>query len=178
MGRRDDRVRSVRLAAVLALFFLLPVEDGEAGEGRLEVGDLPSRSLLESVLSTAVRDASSRLSVPSCQQIFADFRDAAGHTLREKLDALGTTGQSYLDLLVFYDGHGMARCQDRHTFASTSPGSRVIYICAPQFREKQRRDPGLAAAMIIHEALHSLGLGENPPASKEITAGIVSRCGR
>jgi hypothetical protein len=178
MERRDDRVAFVRLAAILALVLLLQAEDGGAGEGRLEVGEAPSRSALESLLSSAVRDASSRLSAPACQQIFSDFRDAAGRTLQENLAALGQTGQSYLDLLLFYDGYGMTRCQDRHTFASTSPGSRVVFICSPQFREKQRRDPGVAGAVILHEALHSLGLGENPPSSKEITAGVLSRCGR
>jgi hypothetical protein len=32
--------------------------------------------------------------------------------------------------------------------------------------------------MIIHEELHSLGLGENPPDSKEITQQVIARCGR
>jgi hypothetical protein len=39
-------------------------------------------------------------------------------------------------------------------------------------------DPSLAAALIIHEELHSLGLGEDPPTSKEITAKVIERCGR
>jgi hypothetical protein len=44
--------------------------------------------------------------------------------------------------------------------------------------ERQRRDPGLTAALIIHEELHSLGLGENPPSSQAITAQVIARCGR
>ena len=32
-------------------------------------------------------------------------------------------------------------------------------------------------AVIIHETLHSLGLGENPPTSDEITWRVFSRCG-
>ena len=35
----------------------------------------------------------------------------------------------------------------------------------------------LARAVIIHEALHSLGLGENPPSSQAITARVLNRCG-
>jgi hypothetical protein len=31
--------------------------------------------------------------------------------------------------------------------------------------------------MIIHEILHSLGLGENPPSSDEITKQVAARCG-
>ena len=30
---------------------------------------------------------------------------------------------------------------------------------------------------IIHEMLHSLGLGENPPESVAITAQVLKRCG-
>jgi hypothetical protein len=32
--------------------------------------------------------------------------------------------------------------------------------------------------MVIHEMLHSLGLGENPPSSREITKQVTARCGR
>ena len=67
---------------------------------------------------------------------------------------------------------------DRGTIASTSPGSRVVYVCSPQFAEKQHREPGLTAALVIHEELHSLGLSENPPSSQAITAQVISRCGR
>jgi hypothetical protein len=34
-----------------------------------------------------------------------------------------------------------------------------------------------AEALVIHEMLHSLGLGENPPPSDEITARVRARCG-
>jgi len=42
--------------------------------------------------------------------------------------------------------------------------------------EAARRDPILADAALIHESLHSLGLGENPPSSLEITSRVISRC--
>jgi hypothetical protein len=32
--------------------------------------------------------------------------------------------------------------------------------------------------MLIHEELHSLGLGENPPSTHEINEQIARRCGR
>jgi hypothetical protein len=44
--------------------------------------------------------------------------------------------------------------------------------------DKQHRDPGVAAALTIHEELHSLGLSENPPTSQAITAQVIARCGR
>jgi hypothetical protein len=30
--------------------------------------------------------------------------------------------------------------------------------------------------LIIHEMLHTLGLGENPPSSREITQRVTERC--
>jgi hypothetical protein len=33
-----------------------------------------------------------------------------------------------------------------------------------------------AQAIVIHEALHTLGLGENPPSSAEITARVLASC--
>jgi hypothetical protein len=34
----------------------------------------------------------------------------------------------------------------------------------------------LAEAMVIHEMLHTLGLGENPPSTFEITERVRQRC--
>jgi hypothetical protein len=39
------------------------------------------------------------------------------------------------------------------------------------------RSARYAEAVLIHEALHSLGLGENPPLSDYITERIQARCG-
>jgi len=44
--------------------------------------------------------------------------------------------------------------------------------------ETARHDPFLADVALIHESLHSLGLGENPPSSSEITSRVISRCRR
>ena len=38
------------------------------------------------------------------------------------------------------------------------------------------KNPTLAEAMVIHEMLHTLGLGENPPTTFEITDRVLSRC--
>jgi len=40
-----------------------------------------------------------------------------------------------------------------------------------------RNDPAYAEMILIHELLHTLGLGENPPTSLEITARVTERCG-
>ena len=58
----------------------------------------------------------------------------------------------------------------------TDPGSRVVYICGPQFALVDRDNPSQTEAFLIHEELHSLGLGENPPSPKEITARVLAMC--
>ena len=109
----------------------------------------------------------------------SDFRDASGHTLQEKLDALGETGQSYLRLVFFYDGSDQRVCRStaaQKVSAVTATGSRAVFVCGSSF-EGGRPKPFHAEAVIIHETLHSLGLGENPPTSDEITWRVFSRCG-
>jgi hypothetical protein len=180
MSGRDARSRTRRIVSSLTLLLMLKAEGAlsEAEVPRVEVGDPAALSGLNRLVSRAVQDARARLAESSCSLVFSDFRDSYGRTLQENLDALGQSGPSYLEWLNFYDGSGRSRCEDRGTLASTSPGSRVVYVCSPQFAEKQHRDPGLAAALIIHEELHSLGLWENPPSSQAITARVVARCGR
>jgi hypothetical protein len=180
MSGRDARSPARRIVPIVTLLLTLKAEGALSGAEvpRVEVGDPAALSGLSELVSRAVRDARSKLAGSACSRIFSDYRDSTGLTLQEKLDALGRTGQDYLEWLNFYDGAGKARCADRGTIASTSPGSRVVYVCSPQFAEKQHREPGLAAALVIHEELHSLGLSENPPSSQAITAQVISRCGR
>ncbi len=130
------------------------------------------------LVSGVIRDAATMLATSECQAVFSDFRDAEGKTLKERLDVLGQTGERYLGRLLFYSGDGSQGCERRHKLAFTSPGSHVIYICESQFSIAARRSPGLAAATIIHEELHSLGLGENPPTSTAITERVTLRCVR
>jgi hypothetical protein len=132
----------------------------------------------ESVLAEAADRAEAKLNNPSCRLIFSDFRTLKGRLLQETLDTLGQSAQTYFRGLVFYDGYGQSACWTRDVLAFTRPGSRAVFVCSAQFVERAHREPGLAAALLIHEELHALGLGENPPASKEITARVIARCGK
>jgi len=77
----------------------------------------------------------------------------------------------------FADGSGARACQSSETVAVTKVGSAVVFVCARQLRERSFHDPAFVEAALIHEELHSLGLGENPPSSLEINARIARRCG-
>jgi hypothetical protein len=128
------------------------------------------------LVGQAVRGADRRLADSRCQAVFADFTDPSGRTLQQILDEQGQTGQGRLRLLMFYDGAQLAGCRAPGVLAFTQPGSSVVYVCSTWFREAFELNPARVEAVIIHESLHSLGLGENPPASHEITARVLSRC--
>ena len=127
-------------------------------------------------LRWAVMGARHRLEQPACRGLFAEFYDASGCTLQENLDAMGETGDSYLGLVLFADGAGRTTCAVMGAFAVTAPRSRVVFICGRRFRDLAERSPVTAEAVVIHELLHSLGLGENPPSSSEITSRVLARC--
>jgi hypothetical protein len=60
--------------------------------------------------------------------------------------------------------------------AYTARGSRVVFVCGPRFLKHRAKDPSYTEFIVIHELLHTLGLGENPPHSLEITARVNAVC--
>jgi hypothetical protein len=55
------------------------------------------------------------------------------------------------------------------------PSVPRVTVC-PGFVRLQRDQPGRAKILVIHEVLHTLGLGDNPPSSAEITERVEARC--
>ena len=100
--------------------------------------------------------------------------------LGANLIASGKSAAEYLDEMWFIDASDAPPCRrGNQLVAYTSPGHRVIFVCGsifvhPVFRLDQR----IAELLIIHELLHSLGLGENPPKSDQITKQVGRRCNR
>jgi hypothetical protein len=121
----------------------------------------------------ALAGAHERLQRSQCQQLFTDYRDEAGRTLQERLDSLHLTGPEFLRYVGFYEGYGQPRCAQARVMAFTQPGSLVVRVC-PQIAW-QTQDT--VQVILIHEMLHSLGLGENPPTSFQITDQVKKRCG-
>jgi hypothetical protein len=172
--------------SVAALFVGLALETLLAAEEdrRTRSSALPAETNFSSAVSArlgpgprrAITDAAHLLGDPVCREIFFEFHDATGRPLQENLDRTGEDAVGYLGWVRFADGSGRRPCNAETILAFTSPGSRVVHLCARQFDRIQRRNPGLASRMIIHEMLHTLGLGENPPSSHEITSRISHRC--
>ena len=54
--------------------------------------------------------------------------------------------------------------------------SRVVLTCGQVFEPYVRQNPTGAEILLIHEFLHTLGLGENPPSTSQITDRVAARC--
>ncbi|HTO87462.1 MAG TPA: hypothetical protein VMR54_08030 [Thermoanaerobaculia bacterium] len=170
------RGRVAILGAAAFFVFVLAVEGQTADAEKISILGVKNPFLV-SAANNAFALALQRLANPGCQRIFRDFHDAKGRTLQARLDSLDHTGASFLQILRFANGERLSPCQSGGVLAATTPLSHVIFLCGIQFFERERHDPEFAAALVIHEMLHSLGLGENPPASNEITMRVLERCG-
>ncbi len=151
--------------------------------GRLDGVDveLPLRVRLtgasRAAVMRALAGAAARLEEPVCQAVLGDFEAAVGDEPSRRLAALRLTASEFLDVIVFARGARQGRCAEPGVLAVTTPGSRVVYVCEGRFAELATGDPETAEATLIHEALHSLGVPENPPTSREITRRVLARCG-
>jgi hypothetical protein len=77
-------------------------------------------------------------------------------------------------MLPLLDGEARPLCQANQSQLLTSAGPR-LFVCKA-FLETVYQRRVMAEVYLIHEMLHTLGLGENPPTSHEITRQVVRRC--
>jgi hypothetical protein len=127
--------------------------------------------------------AAQRLESLACQKLLADFRDRDGVPLAEKLAAWQMSAADYVRQLPFFDGASVPLCGKERVRLVAVPGAHQVYVCPggpgrlnSHFSAVQAETPALADAMVIHEMLHTLGLGENPPSTFEITERVRQRC--
>jgi hypothetical protein len=124
----------------------------------------------------ALEEAVNRLASETCRRIFDDFADSQGHSLADNLRATGHSAAEALSGLYFVEGDAMQQCRNLgNTALFTAPGNHVVYVCGSRFVKLSginRR----GEMLLIHELLHTLGLGENPPTSTQITDTVVQRC--
>jgi hypothetical protein len=154
---------------IVALEALPGAVENPSGRAR-NYADGVGRAWVQNAIERAMED----LSRPACRNVFADFIDAHGSPLDRKLEKLGVTPEDYVAAwLWFMDGSRQPQCRTRDIAAFTETGSRVVYVCAS--RALANHLPA-GDIVIIHEMLHSLGLGENPPSAKEITERVHARC--
>lgn len=137
------------------------------------------------VLERARAGAALKLRKLECQKLLTDFKDAEGHTLQYTLEKRGLSAAEYLQTLAFVDGSRTRSCrQGAWVLLVARPGFGSVGVCPVDGRpfesrlgQVQLRNPALAESIVIHEMLHTLGLGEDPPTSEEITRRVRLRCG-
>jgi hypothetical protein len=140
---------------------------------RTAIKDRSTRTALQRALAGALR----RLESARCRRLFDEFEDASGRPLASILVGLDQTPASFMSLILFEDGNRARRCADRNVLALTEPGARVVWLCTEQFVRTSQEEPAFVEAILIHEGLHALGLGENPPRSETISRRVEALCG-
>ena len=173
-----------RIASVLAVAgLMLSTAQAVRADAVLDTtncGDWPNIHVEDAytcdAATRALEGASRWLARPKCQTLFLEFKDERNLTLTAKLRELDTDPEGYLRMVLFLDGAQSATCRRHGVLAFTAQGSRVVYLCGRDFERAWRRDVAEVQATVIHELLHSLGLGENPPSPRAITHRIQQLC--
>ncbi len=127
-------------------------------------------------VTLALTNAARQLDQPECQGLLDEFASTTGQPLRDQLSGLGFSAPDYLRSGVFFYDAPERICGTSN-LALTQPGSRAIFVCGPRVVREMKRNSRHVEAILIHELLHSLGLGENPPSSDYITSRVQARCG-
>jgi hypothetical protein len=167
--------------AVLTLNASALAQAASPGPSRASLDESTARIRVPDVatewpLRQAINGAHQWLEDPACQAVFSDFQDLSGTLLADVLAERQLTPQEHLGRLAFWDGSHFRQCRVPGIAFITGPGYAIIYVCPAGFRRLSRA-PREARATVIHEVLHSLGMGENPPSPREITARVLERCG-
>jgi hypothetical protein len=176
MSQSGPRGRAV-VAALLSVALATPAGGIAAplpAAASLQVA-LPSQAGM--AVRRALLSVRRRLATAPCRSVLTDFSAGEGRSLEAVLRELGRSPEAHLDSLLFRDGSTRPRCASQSILAFTNVGGDTVYVCARQFHRVAERDPAAADVVLIHEALHTLGLGENPPSSGEINARVALRCG-
>lgn len=154
----------------------------EAGRGPVPY-DRSLNSHDRSVVERVRARAAARLDDPECGKLLTDFKDRGGRTLESNLQPLGVSASRYLLQLSFLDGSSLPVCRTSSVTMAATPGVPRVFVCPAGVGRLNSRlsriefESGfLAEAMVIHEMLHTLGLGENPPSTFEITERVRQRC--
>jgi len=175
------------LRSYAAVSFLVAAVLPQAGPVEARGGPIPADRPLSpydrQVVERVRRRAAARLEEPACGKVLSDFKDRGGRTLESNLKPLGVSAPRYLLELSFVDGTRLPACRNEAVMMAATPGVPRVFVC-PQgvgrlnsrLSRVEFRSGSLAEAMVIHEMLHTLGLGENPPSTLEITERVRERC--
>jgi hypothetical protein len=182
MSLRRSPFHARGLVTTMALLALGPAR-GALGGSPQSAFNRPLGAFDAAAVERAKAGAARRLQKSECLKVLAEFTDAEGQTLEYTLGTWGMSAGEYVLTLPFQDGAAISRCGHAGIELVTHRGLRQVYVCPvgvgalnSRFSRTQIQTPALAEGMVIHEMLHTLGLGENPPSSFEITERVRTRC--
>lgn len=149
---------------------------GTAGSGGNKVtGDMA----LKAQVDRSLPKGAEKLDQAKCAALLDTLTYGSGTPLRAMMNARGyqNPGQYLQQAMSYLNGFDAGKCNGSNV-AYTTPFSRTIYVCG----KLDDYSDTMAASLLIHEMLHSLGLPENPPtdgamSSSQITAKVVEACG-
>jgi hypothetical protein len=143
----------------------------------------PLTSFDAAAVELAKHRAAQRLRAPECVKLLTDFRDSEGRTLDRRLESWAMSAADYVQMIPFVDGSVRPICGRSSVALVSTPGMALVCVCPAgagvlnsRGAKVQIENPSLSEFMVIHEMLHTLGLGENPPSSFEITEQVMRRC--
>ena len=173
------RVRGAALWGVCAVAAALLLPGAAAGEDG-SASPLPEVDpRLGGYVAELVAHAARRFEGPGCSGLLLVFDDLrTGRPLAETLRASGRSAGEHFASIRFYSGDERVQCRWRETWAWAAVGSDAVFVCRARFTALAKKSEKAAANILVHEALHTLGLGENPPSSREVTAAVHEHCGR
>jgi hypothetical protein len=169
MHREGPSTAAVFLLCSSLPLVAAPVAFAQARQGRA-LSSFQSRTA-----EFAREGAIARLRSPECQRILTDFKDGDGRLLSENLAPFALSPGEYLSRVPFLDGADHSLCRAGQSQLLTTQGVGRVFVCKG-FLQTVERERAMAEVYLIHEMLHTLGLGENPPSSQEITQQVKRRC--
>ena len=173
MSGSEGRLGRTLLPAILALGAVTGAARAEGTEAIVANARL-RQPRDRALLAEAIRGAARRLGDPRCQELLGDLHDRSRRPLRAVLDDQGLSAPEFVGRLFFFDGTESG-CRGQR-LAYTEPGSHVVYVSGNTSRDMYQQNATRAEVAVVHETLHCLGLGENPPTWHEINSWIEAAC--
>jgi hypothetical protein len=165
-------------AAVLALAFVSGTNAFTAGP-EAPIASLAPRGAFAGALAPALAAAralaAERLGTGACRAIFEELRDFTGRPVARRLADGERSPSSHFARLTFVECRD-GLCAHGQVAAWSSPGDPRVRVCPRVFAAVAAEDRGEAAAILIHEALHTLGV-EEEAWSQPLTPYVRRRCG-
>src|SRR5262249_36555259 len=124
------------------------------------------------IVDAARQGAMERLRSPECRALLADFKGRDGRSLEARLAAFALPPDAFPGALPLPDGSDRPLCQGNRSHLVTTAGVARVFVC-PSYLKAVYQERAMAEVYLIHELLHTLGLGENPPTSQDITRQVI-----